>query len=113
MWTFDCLNVIAQENYFMNAHGPLDSYGCHIDYGCENVVYQYNYSFNNEGGFVEILGDNINCGYRYNISINDGYRLGLPWSGTKGKTFLYLRIVEAVIIDVQIQGLSYTTIQSL
>lgn len=87
MWTFDCLNVIAQENYFMNAHGPLDSYGCHIDYGCENVVYQYNYSFNNEGGFVEILGDNINCGYRYNISVNDGYRLGLPWSGTKGKTF--------------------------
>ena len=87
MWTFDCLNVIAQENSFMNAHGPLDSYGCHIDYGCENVVFQYNYSFNNEGGFVEILGDNINCGYRYNISINDGYRLGEAWSGKQGKTF--------------------------
>ena len=87
MWTFDCLNVIAQHNYFMNAHGPLDSYGCHIDYGCENIVYQYNYSYNNEGGFVEILGDNINCGYRYNISVNDGYRLGQPWSGTQGKTF--------------------------
>ena len=23
---------------------------------------------------AEILGDNINCGYRYNISVNDGYR---------------------------------------
>ena len=89
MWTFDCKNAIAQHNYFMNAHGPQDSYGAHIDYGNENVVFQYNYSYNNEGGFVEILGDNINCGYRYNISVNDGYRLdpnNSPWD-KKGKIF--------------------------
>ena len=89
MWTFDCKNAIAQHNYFMNAHGPQDSYGAHIDYGNENVVFQYNYSYNNEGGFVEILGDNINCGYRYNISVNDGYRLdpnNTPWN-KKGKIF--------------------------
>ena len=73
----------------MNAHGPMDSYGSHIDYGNENVVFQYNYSYNNEGGFAEILGDNINCGYRYNISVNDGYREdpdGTPWN-KKGKIF--------------------------
>ena len=75
MWPFDCRNVIAQNNHFLNAHGPIDSYGAHIDYGNENVVFQYNLSYNNEGGFVEILGDNVNCGYRYNISINDGYRI--------------------------------------
>jgi hypothetical protein len=89
MWPFDCKNVIAQHNKFMNARGPMDSYGAHIDYGNENVVFQYNYSFNNEGGFVEILGDNINCGYRYNISLNDGYREdpnGTPWN-KKGKIF--------------------------
>ena len=89
MWPFDCKNVIAQHNKFMNAHGPMDSYGSHIDYGNENVVFQYNYSYNNEGGFAEILGDNINCGYRYNISVNDGYREdpdGLPWN-KKGKIF--------------------------
>ena len=89
MWPFDCKNVIAQHNYFMNAHGPADSYGAHIDYGNENVVFQYNYSYNNEGGFVEILGDNINCGYRYNISVNDGYREdpnNTPWD-KKGKIF--------------------------
>ena len=89
MWSFDCKNVVAQHNKFMNAHGPMDSYGSHIDYGNENVVYQYNYSYNNEGGFVEILGDNINCGYRYNISVNDGYREdpnGSPWD-KKGKIF--------------------------
>ena len=89
MWPFDCKNVIAQHNKFMNAHGPMDSYGSHIDYGNENVVFQYNYSYNNEGGFAEILGDNINCGYRYNISVNDGYRQdpnGTPWN-KKGKIF--------------------------
>jgi hypothetical protein len=89
MWTFDCKNVVAQHNKFMNAHGPMDSYGSHIDYGNENVVFQYNYSYNNEGGFVEVLGDNINCGYRYNISVNDGYRedpYGVPWN-KKGKIF--------------------------
>ena len=89
MWPFDCKNVVAQRNKFMNAHGPMDSYGSHIDYGNENVVYQYNYSYNNEGGFAEILGDNINCGYRYNISVNDGYREdpdGVAWN-KKGKIF--------------------------
>ncbi len=89
MWTFDCKNVVAQHNKFMNAHGPMDSYGSHIDYGNENVVFQYNYSYNNEGGFAEVLGDNINCGYRYNISVNDGYRedpYGTPWN-KKGKIF--------------------------
>ena len=89
MWPFDCKNVIAQHNKFMNAHGPMDSYGSHIDYGNENVVFQYNYSYNNEGGFAEVLGDNINCGYRYNISVNDGYREdpnGIPWNN-KGKIF--------------------------
>ena len=89
MWPFDCKNVVAQHNKFMNAHGPMDSYGSHIDYGNENVVFQYNFSYNNEGGFAEILGDNINCGYRYNISVNDGYREdpnGTPWD-KKGKIF--------------------------
>ncbi len=89
MWTFKCKNVIAQHNNFLNCHGSQDSYSCHIDYGNENVVFQYNYSFNNEGGFAEILGDNVNCGYRYNISVNDGYREdpdGIQWN-RKGKIF--------------------------
>ena len=89
MWPFDCKNVVIQNNKFLNARGLMDSYGTHIDYGNENVVIQYNYSYNNEGGFAEILGDNINCGYRYNISVNDGYREdpnGNYWD-KKGKIF--------------------------
>ena len=47
------------------------------------MVIQYNLSKNNYGGFAEILGENINCGYRYNISIGDGTRTGEH----KGKVF--------------------------
>ena len=88
-WPFKCERVVIQHNRLMNAHGPQDSYSTHIDYGCKDVVIQYNLSFNNEGGFAEILGDNVNCGYRYNISVNDGYREdpeGQLWN-KKGKIF--------------------------
>lgn len=74
IWPWTCNNVLIEKNKFMNAWGKMDSYGCHIDYNCNNVVVQYNLSVNNSGGFVEILGNNRNCSYRYNISINDGYR---------------------------------------
>ena len=88
-WPFKCQRVFIQHNRLMNAHGPQDSYSAHIDYGNKDVVVQYNLSFNNEGGFAEVLGDNVNCGFRYNISINDGYREdpeGLEWN-KKGKIF--------------------------
>lgn len=74
MWPWNCNNVIIEKNKFMNAWGIKDSYGCHIDWGCNDVIVQYNLSVNNSGGFVEILGNNHNCCYRYNMSINDGYR---------------------------------------
>jgi len=76
LWTYTCNDALIQENIFENAYGPQDSYGAHIDWGCERVVMQYNLSRNNFGGFVEILGENEMCGYRYNISIADGKRTG-------------------------------------
>jgi hypothetical protein len=75
LWPFDSKDVVIQHNTVKNARGPLDSYGIHIDYNNENVVVQYNFSYNNEGGFVQILGANINSGYRYNISVADGSRV--------------------------------------
>jgi len=74
LWTYTTNDAIIQECIFDNAYGPLDSYGAHIDWGNERVVVQYCLSLNNYGGFIEILGENIDCGYRYNISIGDGTR---------------------------------------
>lgn len=74
MWTHTCENFIFEHNLFQNAQGIADCCGGHIDIGCKDVVMQYNLSKDNAGGFVEILGRNQNCSYRYNISINDGWR---------------------------------------
>lgn len=81
LWTWGCLNVLIEKNEFRNAHGPGDSAGTHIDFNNKNIIIQYNLSENNDGGFVEILGNNHNCTYRYNVSINDGSRKFI-----KGKT---------------------------
>ncbi|WP_440875943.1 right-handed parallel beta-helix repeat-containing protein [Thalassotalea sp. PLHSN55] len=75
MWTWSSSNILIEHNQFTNANGPGDSAGFHIDYNCDNIVVQYNLSANNAGGFCEILGNNYNNAYRYNISINDGYRV--------------------------------------
>ncbi len=74
IWCYRSKNLTVQYNKFMHARGIHDSYGMHIDIGNRNVVYQYNYSEDNEGGFVEILGKNVNIGYRYNLSVGDGWR---------------------------------------
>ena len=74
-WPFKCKNVLVQYNQFRHARGDADSCGVHIDFGNRDVTIQYNLSEDNEGGFVEILGDCINSIYRYNVSINDGARV--------------------------------------
>jgi hypothetical protein len=74
IWPWSCERVLIERNKFMHARGGGDSCGIHIDFNCRDVVVQYNLSHDNEGGFVEILGNNHNCAYRYNISINDGFR---------------------------------------
>lgn len=88
LWTWSCTNIVIEHNRFENANGPGDSAGVHIDYNCNDVIVQYNLSANNAGGFCEILGNNYNCAYRYNISINDGYRIkGTNGAFQEGKIF--------------------------
>ncbi len=88
LWTWGSSNVLIEKNEFLYANGPGDSAGAHIDYNCDNIVLQYNISAYNAGGFCEILGNNYNCIYRYNISINDGHRIkGVNGAFQEGKVF--------------------------
>jgi len=73
-WIWSSRNIIAQYNRSYSVRGYADSYGMHIDFGNKDVIFQYNYSEDSEGGFCEILGDNINSTYRFNVSVNDGFR---------------------------------------
>jgi hypothetical protein len=75
IWPWASDRVLIERNTFMHARGRADSCGVHIDFNCNDVVVQYNLSIDNAGGFIEVLGNNRNCTYRYNISINDGWRV--------------------------------------
>lgn len=86
IWPWRCDDVLIERNRFLSARGKADSCGAHIDYGCRDVIVQYNFSADNEGGFMEILGDNERCAYRYNISVNDGFRVkGVAGAIQEGK----------------------------
>lgn len=88
LWTWSTSNVLIEHNSFTNANGPGDSAGAHIDFNCSNIILQYNFSANNAGGFCEILGNNYNCSYRYNVSVNDGHRVkGQNGAFQEGKVF--------------------------
>ena len=75
-WIWDSHNIMVQYNKQYRASGFGDTYGSagHVDFFCKNAVFQYNYSEDTEGGFVEILGDSENIIFRYNVSVNDGHR---------------------------------------
>lgn len=88
LWTWTSSDVVIEKSQFLNANGPGDSAGVHIDFNCRNVIVQYNLSMHNAGGFCEILGNNHNCAYRYNVSVNDGFRVkGEHGAFQEGKIF--------------------------
>ena len=88
LWTWGSSYAVISHNKFQNANGPADSAGCHIDFNCNDIIVENNLSRNNAGGFIEILGNNYNCSYRYNLSINDGHRVkGENGAFQEGKTF--------------------------
>lgn len=88
LWTWGSKDVVIERSRFTDANGPGDSAGVHIDFGCEDVIVQHCISARNAGGFCEILGDNRNCAYRYNLSVNDGHRVkGQQGAFQEGKIF--------------------------
>jgi len=84
IWPWSSDNTVIQFNEVSGHKAPWDGQGFDSDWNCRNSVIQYNYSHDNEGGFVLICnpGDtvmpmnigNIGTVVRYNISVNDGLR---------------------------------------
>ena len=76
IWPFDCDDTLIQFNEVSGMKGTKDGQGFDSDYRCRRSVFQYNYSHDNEGGFMLICspGDSYNedTVIRYNISQNDG-----------------------------------------
>ena len=82
VWNWYSINTIVQYNQAINAKGILDSHGIHVDHSNADTFIQYNYMQDCEGGFVEILGGNQRAVYRFNISVNDGWRVNPNWANS-------------------------------
>ncbi|MCM3747823.1 LamG domain-containing protein [Paenibacillus pasadenensis] len=87
MWTANSEYVTFQLNETSGGKTTLDGMAYDVDHSTNYVTFQYNLSYNNEGGFFLICpyagnsGKSQNYIIRYNISINDGERLFKDWTG--------------------------------
>ena len=73
-WFFRSRHIVAQHNIAYGSRGHNDSAGIHVDFANQDVLVQYNFTYDNEGYGTEILGKNKNIIWRYNISVGDGTR---------------------------------------
>lgn len=82
IWPFQASNTVLQYNEAFRTHGVTDGQGLDLDHVANNSVMQYNYSHDNEGGFMLIMNwyEQTSPTVRYNISQND-----------KDKTFEFAR----------------------
>ena len=99
IWPFSCDNTVVQFNEVSGMKGTIDGQGFDSDYWCRNSIFQYNYSHDNEGGFMLICSP----GYaycegtiiRYNISENDGVETArvIQFGGGSSNTFIYNNVI--------------------
>ncbi|HXK59638.1 MAG TPA: right-handed parallel beta-helix repeat-containing protein [Acidobacteriota bacterium] len=76
IWPWNCDNTLIQFNEVSGVKGTKDGQAFDSDGFCHNTVFQYNYSHDNDGGFMLLCGvENYNTVIRYNISQNDKTRL--------------------------------------
>ena len=82
IWPWMCEDALFQFNEVYKTHSRLDGQGFDCDSG-RGTIYQYNYSHDNEGGFMLFcMGNSKSSTVRYNISQNDHFALFTNSGGT-------------------------------
>jgi len=74
VWFHHCYRGIIQYNEVYDTERlerNFDGMAYDIDLGCEQCAVQYNYSSNNRGGLLLVMGSTFDNVARYNISVND------------------------------------------
>jgi hypothetical protein len=95
IWPFACDDTLIQFNEVSGTVGTKDGQAYDSDYWCHRTVFQYNYSFENEGGFMLICtpGNAVNEDtiIRYNISVHDGINSArvFHFGGGAARTHVY------------------------
>lgn len=91
IWPFQTTNSVIQYNEVSNTHGVQDGQGLDLDHVSAYSVMQYNYSHNNEGGFMLIMNGFPHTAptVRYNISQNDADKTFEFARGTAAGTMIH------------------------
>jgi hypothetical protein len=95
IWPFDCNDALIQFNEVSGMKGTIDGEGFDSDFLCRRSVFQYNYSHDNEGGFMLVCAPGFSyssdCVIRYNISQNDGIHTArvFHFGGGSSNTLVY------------------------
>ncbi|MFD1440071.1 Ig-like domain-containing protein [Lacticaseibacillus hegangensis] len=90
LWAMSTDHAIFQYNEVYGIrYGYNDAEAFDIDMACDGVIYQYNYSHDNAGGFMLTMGDQKNSIIRYNISANDGFGNSGTSADNPGKSSAY------------------------
>ncbi|GMA23999.1 hypothetical protein GCM10025864_17580 [Luteimicrobium album] len=102
IWAWNADDTVFQENEASGGHSTQDGQGYDVDYGQTGTVYQYNYSHDNDGGFMLLCapGQGSNdtgpgsgvtsqdAVIRYNVSQNDRAR-SFMFSGYSDGALIY------------------------
>ena len=104
IWAFDANDTVIQRNevYAMRFNG-CDGTGFDIDYDQDGTIVQFNYSHDNEGGFILLCTDpnTRRADVRFNLSVDDNFAVdsapcAFPAIGTyEGVRFFNNTIVGA------------------
>ena len=99
IWPWDCDDTVIQFNEVSGMHGIGDGQGFDSDFLCRRSIFQYNYSHDNDGGFMLICtpGDSYcdDTVIRYNISQNDGINSArvFHFGGGARNTLIYNNVI--------------------
>lgn len=103
IWPFQTTNTVIQHNEVSHTHGVQDGQGLDTDHVSSYTVMQYNYSHDNEGGFMLIMNGFPHTAptIRYNISQNDADKTFEFARGTAAGTMIYNNTISS---DTLLQG---------
>ncbi|MGX1696615.1 right-handed parallel beta-helix repeat-containing protein [Microbacterium keratanolyticum] len=103
IWPFQATNTVVQYNEVSHTHGVQDGQGLDTDHVSSYTVMQYNYSHDNEGGFMLIMNGFPHTAptIRYNVSQNDADKTFEFARGTAAGTMIYNNTISS---DSLLQG---------
>ena len=103
IWPFEATNTVIQHNEVSHTHGVQDGQGLDADHVSSYTVMQYNYSHDNEGGFMLIINGFPHTAptVRYNISQNDADKTFEFARGTAAGTMIHNNTISS---DARLQG---------